>query len=109
MKNGGIRHLLTLTLRPRAITRCLAMAVAVMALASVVAQWVRHVTASEDVRAVARIFKLSAEDTIPAFFSAVTLLVSAGLFWAIGRCAAARGEVFVRHWRGLAVIFTYMS
>src|SRR5215210_5815638 len=98
-----------LAISRKRVTRSLSLAVLMMAGASLVAQGVRHTVTSEDVRAVARIFKMSAEDTIPAYFSALLLLASAGLFWVIACAAAEAGERFVRHWRGLAVIFTYMS
>jgi hypothetical protein len=109
MKTGGADAMLTIQVPRKRVTITLALIVTAMAGASVIAQWVKHVTTSEHVAAVARIFKLSAEDTIPAYLSALLLLAAAGMFWLISRCAAASVEPFVRHWRGLAFIFTYMS
>ncbi|MGB7159478.1 MAG: hypothetical protein WBD40_15530, partial [Tepidisphaeraceae bacterium] len=101
--------MLMLTANPRRVTRCLALAVIAMTAASVLAQWVRLRSTSEPIRAVASIFKLSAEGTIPAFFSAAALLASAALLWVNARAAAQDGRPFVRHWRWLAIVFLYLS
>jgi hypothetical protein len=80
-----------------------------MAALSVVGQVVRFHVDNESLRSAALLFKLSAEQTIPAYFSAVMLLASGGLLWVIARAAQEHGQPFVRHWQGLAVAFAYLS
>ncbi len=54
-------------------------------------------------------FKLSAEQTIPAYFSAVLLLAAGVLLLTIGGATRQQGRPFARHWTVLGVIFAYLS
>lgn len=101
--------MLTITLRPNRIARTLALVVLVLAAASVAGQVVRYRATNQTVQDLALLLKLSAEHTIPAYFSALMLLGSAGLLWMIARVAQRGGRPFVRHWRWLAIIFVYLS
>lgn len=101
--------MITVTLRPRQIGRGLTVAIALLVVASVAAQIVRHHSTHTEVRAVAQLFRVSVDRSIPAYASAAMLLASAGLLWLIARGAAQNGRSFVRHWGWLAVIFAYLS
>lgn len=98
-----------LTLSPQGIGRVLLLAVLAMTAASAAAQALRRNVASEPLREGLRLFKLSDENTLPAFFSSVMLLGCAGLLAVIARLTRRRGGAFARHWWLLAVIFTYLS
>ncbi len=98
-----------LTLSTRRIRRALLSGVVFMTVASVAAQVARRNPALEHLHPALALFKLSAEHTIPAFFSAVMLLVAAALLGVIALAARDRGESFVRHRAALAVIFLYLS
>lgn len=84
-------------------------AVAVMTVASGVAQGLRRWVASERLQAVLRLFKLSDENTLPAFFSAVLLVACAGVLGLIATATRRAGGPFVRHWTALALIFAYLG
>ncbi len=99
----------TLTLHPRRIARNLAVIALLLAVLSVAGQVVRYRATNETVRSLALLFKLSAEQTIPAYFSSVLLLASAGLLWVIGRSTRQLRRPFATHWTALAAIFAYLS
>lgn len=54
-------------------------------------------------------FTFNSEANIPAWYASMMLLVCAALFGVITLVKRSRGDRFVRHWAGLAVIFLYMS
>jgi hypothetical protein len=54
-------------------------------------------------------FTFNSEANIPAWFASIMLLACAALFGLITFVKRSRGDRFVRHWAGLAVIFVYMS
>lgn len=84
-------------------------AVVVMTVASGAAQALRRWVVSERLQAVLRLFKLSDENTLPAFFSAVLLLACAGALGLIATATRRAGQPFVRHWTALALIFVYLG
>ncbi len=99
----------TLTLRPCRIVRSLVAVVLLLAVLSVVGQVVRYRATNESVREIALLFKLSAEQTIPAYFSAILLLAAGVLLLTIGGATRQQGRPFARHWTVLGVIFAYLS
>lgn len=54
-------------------------------------------------------FDLDAEMNIPTWFSSLLLAIASALFGYIALVAAETRQPFVRHWRGLALIFLLMS
>lgn len=94
---------------PRRVGRVLLGAVVAMTLASAAAQALRRRVESEQLADVLRLFKLSDENTIPAYFSALMLLACAAVLGLIARATRRRGGPFVRHWAALALIFAYLS
>ena len=101
--------MVTLPLHPRRIARNLTILALLLAVLSVVGQVVRYRSTNETVRSLALLFKLSAEQTIPAYFSSILLLTAAGLLWIIGRATRQQGQPFAGHWTVLAAIFAYLS
>lgn len=99
----------TLSVVPDRIGRALMLAVVAMTVASAAAQAIRRHVASEDLRELLRLFKLSDENTIPTFFSAIMLLACGALLGVIERMTKRRRCRFARHWAALAVIFVYLA
>lgn len=56
-----------------------------------------------------RLFYYDLEGNIPTWFSSILLFLCAERAWRIAVAARASGDRWHRHWRGLAVIFTYLS
>lgn len=101
--------MVTLTLRPYRIARSLVAVVLLLAVLSVVGQVMRYRATNESVREIALLFKLSAEQTIPAYFSAILLLAAGVLLLTIGGATRQQGRPFACHWAVLGVIFAYLS
>src|SRR5688572_24749726 len=56
-----------------------------------------------------RFFDLNRERNLPTWYQGLALLLCAVLLWGIAGARARAGASGVRHWRGLAVIFVYLS
>jgi hypothetical protein len=56
-----------------------------------------------------RLFYYDFEGNIPTWFSSILLFVCAERAWWVASAARAAGDRWHRHWRGLSVIFAYLS
>ncbi len=56
-----------------------------------------------------RFFYYDLEANIPTWFSTILLFLCAQRAWWVATAARASGDRWHRHWRGLAVIFAYLS
>jgi hypothetical protein len=56
-----------------------------------------------------RFFYYDLEGNIPTWFSSILLFLCAERAWWVASAARASGDRWHRHWRGLSVIFAYLS
>ncbi|CAL8973324.1 hypothetical protein PROP_01141 [Propionicimonas sp. T2.31MG-18] len=56
-----------------------------------------------------RLFYYDLEANVPTWFSSILLFLCAERAWRVASAARACGDRWHRHWRGLAVIFAYLS
>ncbi|MBV1851215.1 hypothetical protein [Catellatospora tritici] len=54
-------------------------------------------------------FNVDKEKNLPTLFSSAVLMLAACVLWQIGTEAKAAGRRYVRHWRGLSVVFVALS
>jgi hypothetical protein len=60
-------------------------------------------------RTLERFFYYDLEGNIPTWFSSILLFLCAERAWRVASVARASGDRWHRHWRGLSVIFAYLS
>lgn len=56
-----------------------------------------------------RLFYYDLESNIPTWFSSILLFLCAERAWRVASAGRASGDPWHRHWRGLSIIFTYLS
>lgn len=101
--------MILIRISPSRIRVFLAVLIIFLSAASLFGQWFRTWSQQEDLRAFALLFKLSAEQTFPAYISALMLMASAVLLWVNAAAARQTNRGYVRHWWWLGVIFAYLS
>ncbi len=105
----GASDSIALTLSARRVGRALAACVIGIHLLNLPAVVFRYLWPSRLGEAYAAFFGVSSEGRLPTFYSGVTLLGAAMLLGIIAVHARRGGDLFARHWAGLAVIFALMA
>ncbi len=100
---GGTPALQTV-FKPGQVARFLIIVVVLLVLAHIVGR-VCVFSGHKYVFGLVQLFDLDSEGNIPTFYSAVTLLFSACLFFLIAKNA----QSYSAHWSGLGVIFSYLA
>ncbi len=54
-------------------------------------------------------FDVDEEDSLPTWYSAVALLLAAGLLYVIARCKRIEGDAWTWYWYGLCAAFVFLS
>jgi hypothetical protein len=70
---------------------------------------VRVLTGHGNLHGITPLFDLDVEANVPTLLSAVALLGAAALFWVTGSATRRHGREYAAHWRGLAVVFVFLS
>jgi len=103
-----------ITLCPRRFGRLLLVAAVGLSLASIASQFILYYTPLGSVLSgasggVLRVFYSNNENSIPTWFSIVSLLLCSALLFVIAWSCRARRDRFAPHWLGLAVLFFLLS
>lgn len=98
-----------LIVKPKVLARYSAVAIACFATAHFVSQYLKHVGGYTHQWGLERQFNLVNEANIPAWYSAMALLLSAVLLTIVAARERHAGGRDARHWTGLAGIFFYLS
>jgi hypothetical protein len=98
-----------LTLRPRAIMLTLCTIVALLTVADIVELFFKYELSHDYMMGLSPLFDFNTEGNLPSFYSAVALLFASVLFFVIAGDASARNDPWQRHWRGLGLIFLFLS
>jgi hypothetical protein len=77
--------------------------------ADVVVLWFRYVGQHDNLFGLSPLFDFNREGNLPAFYSALSLLIVATLFLVIGGYARTHGDRWQRHWLWLGVIFLFLA
>jgi hypothetical protein len=100
---------LILRLRPRTVARWSAALILALLALSVAGQMMKYFGGHDRVFGLIRLFYLDEETNVPSLYSALQLLVVAGVLWLIAKFKRKSGGSFVRHWQALALIFGYLA
>lgn len=103
---------LTLSINPRRVALAMLGAIALLATLSSLARYVEvalPVGEYGGVREICYRFDLDRENTLPSWYSSMTLLSCATLLALIAMLKRRRGERFFAHWALLAVTFVYLA
>lgn len=98
-----------LTIRARRVAAALCVVIAGLAIAGVVGQVLRYRFNHDNVFGLVPLFGLDREANIPTWYSSVSLLIASALLAAVARARRQARDPDSRYWRGLAVIFLYLS
>lgn len=107
--NGSGRPVPVLRFRPDEVVKALVAASVVLVLLSTAGQILKFVTGHDTAKGFIPLFHVATEGNVFTYFSALLLLLAAGLFAWIGRAARFRGRPFARHWTALAAIVLLFS
>ena len=94
-----------LTIRRRALMRCLAVIIGVLTLLSVAEQYVIHILGRADLEEFLIAVDLDAEANIPTWYASGTLFACALLLGVVARRARRQGDGFAGHWGWLSGLF----
>lgn len=108
-RSPGETRRIPLALAGRRLLPLLAACVAVLVLASVLAEIYENVIEGTRWRKAAAFVSMDNEANLPTWFSTVLLLACAALAWTIARAEHAIGARRWRHWIGVVAIFLYLS
>lgn len=100
---------LSLAVSPKRVVKVLALAMLCLIVANVATQVARFSLDSEAVTKLAAVFDLSEEVNLPTWYQSATLLMCALLMAVIVAVQKAEGDRYLAHWRGLGLIFLYLS
>lgn len=93
----------------RAIVRCLAIAIGMLASAHLITQVLKYRAGLPEVYGLVPLFDMGEENNLPTFFSGGQLLLCALLLYLIARTRAGRHPVDFRYWAMLALIFFWLA
>lgn len=96
---------MTITYQPKKVAIFLGTIIVFLILANIAGMVSKYYFGSHRVA----LFDLDKEGNIPTLYSAVTLLVSAGLFAVIAIAKKRQGKREYLYWAGLAIIFLFLS
>ena len=99
---------------PRRIGTLVLVVALILCAASIASQYIRYHTVlgsqlSGASGGLLRVFHANDENSIPTWFSIVSLLISCALLFVIAHAARARDDRFARHWAWLAALFLLLS
>lgn len=100
---------MTLIVKPIVLAKCLIVIITCLSTAHFASQYLKHVAGYTHQWGLERQFNLVNEANIPAWYSAVALLLSALLLTVVAARERQVGGVDARHWAGLALLFYYLS
>lgn len=100
---------MTLDVKPKTLVRILAGIIVCLAIAHFVSQYLRYVGGYSHQWGLERQFNLVNEANLPAWYSAVALLLSALLLSVVAGRERQAGGRDAWHWTGLALIFYFLS
>jgi hypothetical protein len=96
-------------LAPGTVARRLGSIIALLVVANVAVAFAQvHVDQQSLIKIVDK-FNLDRENNLPTYFSGLILLFAGLLLAVIAQNAKRRGQRFVRHWQGLAIVFVLLS
>jgi hypothetical protein len=91
------------------ITTAFGVAIAVLATAHVLFQWIRYDLGMPEFYGLVRLFDMGVEANLPTFFSAFQLLIVCLLLVVVGLTMRQRRDRYARHWLVLALIFFLLA
>jgi len=94
----------TVSINPQRVMLVLLVAAAALLGASLAGQVLKYVFNHDHVFGLVNLFNVDGEMNLPTWYSAVTLLVAAGLLAIIGRVRALRQRGDARYWPGRVVL-----
>jgi len=94
---------------PEAAIRLFLIIIVALAAASLVGQVSTYYLGDGHLQGFVPQFNLDREMNVPNWFSSMLFLFSAALLWKAGEVAGPSGEAFRKYWRGLTVVFVYIS
>lgn len=100
-----------LQLRPGALVPVLAVVTLVVAGIGLALRWATLVEGADGLwlGRLTPLFDTNDEGNVPTWLQSGVLLLAALLLWTVARRAAAEGDRDARYWRGLALVFGYLS
>lgn len=98
-----------LRIEPRRLAWLLGCGIAFNVVAGALNAWLRVGQGRTTMMGFARMFNMDLEGTFPAWFSAMALLLCAGLLVLIAVARRQRSERFATHWLILALLFVFLS
>jgi len=99
----------TLRLNPRRLVFLLGIGIAINVLAGALNAWLRVGLGRTNMMGFARMFNMDVEANIPAWFSAMALLLCAGLLFLVAAARRQQADRFATHWLVLALLFVFLS
>jgi hypothetical protein len=100
---------ISFAVEPRRVAQVLVAAVVVLVAGSFAGQVLRLVFGYDHVYGLVPLFYVDREANLPAWYSSMTLLLSAALLWSIASDARRAGRPHARLWAALAAVFLLLS
>lgn len=100
---------LAIALSPERITRTLILITLILSAASLISQWVKYGLGYGRLLGLVPLFDVNSELNLPAFYSAVLLLVCSILLAVITVIKTEDKGRYINHWRGLSAIFLFLA
>ncbi|MDX2232138.1 MAG: hypothetical protein NW220_21060 [Leptolyngbyaceae cyanobacterium bins.349] len=98
-----------ISVSPQKTIRFLGVIIASLSLINLAVNFARCFLGRGGLWGISRLFDLDIENNIPTWYASVTLLICAGLLALITHRKRQQGDRFMNHWRGLALIFLWLS
>jgi hypothetical protein len=98
-----------ISVHSRRILRFLLLSVLGITCANLAVQVSRFLFERDTLWGLSRLLDVNNENSIPAWYSSITLLFCAILLWLISSVKQQRGDDYIKHWKGLSVIFLLLS
>jgi hypothetical protein len=91
------------------ILRFLALSVLGITCANLAVQVAHFFFGYDTLWGLSRLLDVNNENSIPAWYSSITLLFCAILLWLVSSVKQQRGDNYIKHWKGLSIIFLLLS
>lgn len=80
-----------------------------LTLINFVVQVFRFLLGYDNLLGLVRLFDVNTENSVPTWYSSIALLLCSLLLWLISVAKGHRNDRFVSHWKGLSIIFLFLS
>lgn len=102
---GGVM----ISISPKKIIRFFILVIVSITLANIVIQYSKFFLGYDSLLGLSRLLNVDNENAIPSWYSSITLLICSTLLALIFAIKKQQNDRYTNHWKGLSIIFLYLS